>query len=154
MIQRIQTLYLLCAVIVLVVAMMLPIGKFLVGDEELTITTLMVTQSGGVKEMGSWPLAVLAVAATLLPFITIFLYKRRMLQMRLCLSEFVLLIGLQGFIIWVLSLGKDTLAEHGEVVASYSIPAILPLVAIIFVWLAMRAIMKDEALIRSMNRIR
>ncbi len=154
MIQRIQSLYLLCAVIVLVLAIMLPIGNFLVNDEEVTLTTLMVTQSGGVKEMGSWPLAILSIAATALPFITIFLYKRRMLQIRLCLSEFVLLIGLQGFIIWVLSLSKKTLAEHGDVVASYSVPAILPLVAIILVWLAMRGIMKDEALIRSMNRIR
>ena len=34
MIQRIQTLYLLCAVIVLVLAIMLPIGNFLVNDEE------------------------------------------------------------------------------------------------------------------------
>ena len=38
-------------------------------------------------------LGILLVAACLLPLITIFLYRRRMLQIRLCCVEMVLLLG-------------------------------------------------------------
>ncbi len=155
MIQRRQTLYLLCAVVVLVLVLVLPLGKYLVAGREVVLTALATTgETGGDRMVGSWPLAVLALAAALVPFVTIFLYKRRMLQIRLCFAEFVILLGLQGFVIWYLLLTKKMLSSFGEVLVAYQVTAIFPLVAMSLVWLALRGVMKDEALIRSMNRIR
>lgn len=154
MIQRKQSLYLLCAVIVLVLTMFLPLGKFLVADKEIILTSVTHSEIGVGISLGSIPLAILAVVATLVPLVNIFLYKRRMFQIRLCIAEFIILIGLQGFVVWVLYLTKSALAVHGTVSMVYAVAAIFPLVALLFVWLAMRGIMKDEALIRSMNRIR
>lgn len=154
MIQRKQTLYLLIVVVLLVLTMSLPLGKYLASDHEIVLTAFTISETGGGAVTGNLTLGILAVFAALVPLVNIFLYKRRMLQVRLCFVEFVLLAGLQGFVVWFLLFAKDKLADLGEVSVVYAVPAIFPLVCIVFVWLALRGIMKDEALIRSMNRIR
>jgi hypothetical protein len=156
MIQRRQTLYLLIVVVLLALTMALPLGRFLAGDTELVFSAFSISETGGDKLMGNYPLVLLATLATLVPLVTIFFYKRRMVQLRLCFSEFVLLTGLQGFIAWYLLHANSGLegAGEGDVMVAYSVPAIFPLVCIVFVWLALRGILKDEALVRSMDRIR
>lgn len=155
MIQRRQSLYLLIVVVLMTLTMTLPLGKFLAGDTELVFSALSIAETGVGEVMGNLPLAILGLLATLVPFITIFLFKRRMIQIRLCFSQFVLLIGIQGFIVWYLLHAKSLLLERFEnITVAYGIPAIFPLLSLVFVWLALRGIMKDEALVRSMNRIR
>lgn len=160
MIQRKQTLYLLAAVVLLVLTMVLPLGKYLANDTELVLTAFSISEKGGVKVVGNLPweiltaLGTLTLLSALVPFVTIFLYKRRFLQIRLCFAEFVLLAGLQGFIAWYLLHARNSLSAFGDISTVYCLPAIFPLVSIVFVWLALRGITKDEALIRSMDRIR
>ncbi len=95
-------------------------------------------------------IAILVTVATLLPFITIFLYKNRMLQMRLCGLSMGLQIGITAMVYF---LGSEVAEELGAEI-SYKIPMILPVVAVILTFLAMRAIGKDMALLKSMDRIR
>lgn len=145
----------LIAAVLVALTISLPLGKYLVGDEEFVLTAFSVSLTGTGKIVGTLPLTVLGIMALALPLVTIFLYKRRLVQIRLCFSEFVLLAGLQGFIVRYLFHVKNTLAAGGdELVFVYSVPAIFPLVSIFFIWLALRGIMKDEALVRSMDRIR
>ena len=101
-------------------------------------------------------LGLLYAAATLLPFVTIFLYRRRLLQIRLCAVEMVLLIGaLVMEAVYYLRF-KSLFAEMAvsEAHASIKLPMIFPLLALVFVFLASRAIFRDELLVKAADRIR
>ncbi|MDE6862637.1 MAG: DUF4293 domain-containing protein, partial [Alistipes sp.] len=91
MIQRIQTLYLLAAAAFMIVALCSPLAVFNVGAEEFTLSAFAL--SGAAESHNTLWLGILLAAATLLPPVTIFLFKRRQLQIRLCAAELVLLVG-------------------------------------------------------------
>jgi peptidoglycan/LPS O-acetylase OafA/YrhL len=94
----------------------------------------------------SWVLLVFLILCSAVGFITIFLYRHRMLQIRLCLFNTLVLLGLQGIIIYYV-----ITAEPGGV---FSLTVAFPLIAAILLVLAMRYIGRDEAMIRSLNRLR
>ena len=142
MIQRIQTLYLLFAAALVACAAFLPLASFASGGEEFE--TVQSTLYMGI-------LLMLALA---LPLVTIFLFKRRMLQFRLGVVEMILLLGAQIMMGLYYFLSYRVFASFEFHVQSVKIPLILPLIAMIFVYLAVRAIFRDELTIRSMNRIR
>ena len=107
----------------------------------------------------------LVIITTLFLFATIFVYKKRMIQLRLCKINLILLACLTGQILYRCFDAKATL-EKGEqffnaitneainVQLSFSWVLIFPIISVILVLLAMRGIRKDEALIKSLNRIR
>lgn len=78
----------------------------------------------------------------------IFLYKKRIAQMRIIVFTIVLLLGLFGLFFFFSYSGFEGAK------AAFKIPVVFPVVAIILDYLAIRSIGKDEALIRSLNRIR
>ncbi len=82
----------------------------------------------------------------LIPFITIFLFRWRRLQMRFCVVEIVLLVILEALMV--------VQAFFMFNVVVIPLAGLLPLLGIIFSWLAYRAIRSDERLIRSIDRIR
>lgn len=155
MIQRKQTLYLLAAAVLMALTLLLPLATYFVQGREFVLTGLRVTDitDPGAPVAAFTPicLTVVLALATLLPLVIIFLYKKRFLQVRLCFTETVLLIGTQGFIAYhVYNLYKST-----EVVSwKFGIPSIFPILALVFIILAIRAIVRDEKLIKSLNRIR
>jgi hypothetical protein len=79
-------------------------------------------------------------------FITILLYRHRMIQIRLCLFNSVVLLGLQGIIIYCM-----ITAAPGAV---FSLTVAFPLIAAILLVLAIRYIGRDEAVVKSLNRLR
>lgn len=152
MIQRIQTLYLLVATAFMAVAMFSPIAVFNVGTEEFSLSAFSLSGAG--ESRSTMWLGILLAAATVLPLVTIFLFKRRQLQIRLCAAELVLLIGSLVFIgiyYWLSNRMFDDIDTTHERLA---IGALMPLLSVIAVWLAMRAIFRDEMLVRSLDRIR
>ncbi len=70
--------------------------------------------------------------------------------MRLNLFNIVLMIGYLGLNYYYI----QNFSKQLSGVVSYEITAIFPFVAAVLTYLAIRAIGKDEALIRSMDRIR
>ena len=80
-----------------------------------------------------------------LAFITIFLFKKRTLQLRLC----VLGILLEAIVIFLYYREVTTFTQ-----GTYSLWAILHSLIVIFFMLAARAINKDEKLIKDSNRLR
>lgn len=152
MIQRIQTLYLFAAAALMVTALLTPLAYFAAGTDEYTLRAFSLSGSGMTQStiyMG----IVMALAAAV-PLVNIFLFKRRMLQIRLCAVELVLLLGSVAFIgiYYYLSTRMVSQAEfhtHG-----FRIAAVFPLVALVLDYLAMRAIFKDELLVKSLDRIR
>jgi hypothetical protein len=83
-----------------------------------------------------------------LHLVTIFLYKKRILQIRILAFTIILMLGLFGLFFYF------TYASFEEVKVAFKVAVALPLVCVILDWLAIRAIGKDEALVRSLDRIR
>lgn len=154
MIQRIQSLYLLVVAALMAVALFAPLAWFGSDAGEFRLHAFALRTLDGATVQSAWYMGVLLAAACVLPLVTIFLFRRRMLQLRLCVVEAVLLIGaavMEGiyyFLGWRVFSG---LAFHAQGLR----PAIgLPLVCLLFVWLAARAVLHDELLVRAADRIR
>ena len=159
MIQRIQTLYLLAATALVALMLFLPLTTFVCGSEEVVLKAFGA--SLGTEGSANLPLylGILLATATALPFVTIFLYKRRVLQIRLGGVELALLVGVMVFEVIYIYLTNASLTEwytnlEQSVDINLGVAAFLPIVAIVFVTLAMRATLRDELLVRSLNRIR
>ena len=155
MIQRIQSLYLLIITALMAVTLFCPIAKFNIEGEEVILSAFGVSDTvGTLSSMPVW-MGILLAGSTLLPFVTIFLFKRRMLQIRLCGVEIALLVGdlaLMVFYIYQLYANFLGKVEWGDMIIG--LPVIMPIVSIVLVVLAMRATLRDELLVRSLDRIR
>ncbi len=152
MIQRIQTLYLLGAVIVGVVMFFIPLGHLIL-EENLVVDFFHSGIANDEILENSYktlPLTTLLGISTGLSLLIIFLYKRRILQMRLCGINIFLNIGLIGLIVfYMFDAAKKLNAEK-----DFNVAIILPVVSIIFLYLAIRNIGKDEARVKAADRIR
>ena len=132
------------------------IGRFVNDTEVLASFSNFAFTSEVAKDIaGPWPFALLLGIVLLLNLMSIFLFNYRMRQLRLVVFSTILLVGYlaaYAFIVWVY---LQQLA-HANVAAHYELAhgAIYPLVCIILNMLAIRGIRKDEALVRSLDRIR
>lgn len=149
MIQRIQTVYLLAVAILAVVMMSTPLGSFVTPDYHMSeLNNLAVVSEEGVSDYAPWALFALLSVTAILALVTIFLFKKRMLQIRLTLFNMLVLVGYYvTLVVFVLNLKGDA-----SFVPSWTV--CLPLVSIILSWLAIRAIGKDEMLVKAYERLR
>lgn len=155
MIQRIQTLYLLVAVGLMVVTLACPVALLNVDGEQVTLSAFGISDSVGKLSNMSIFMGIQLALSTLLPLVTIFLFKNRVLQIRLCGAELVMLLGCLA--IMGVSIGRmcQTLVENFEwSMLALRLPVVMPVVAFILVLLAIRATLRDELLVRSLDRIR
>lgn len=147
MIQRIQTVYLLIIIVLIVQTFFFPFVSFFNDQETISFTALQFNTGEFVI-----PLAILVGVILSLAFISVFLFKNRLLQIRITFFNLLLLVGLLGLIayfVWELSTKK--LIDYQ---IKYNFTCIYPLISIVLASLAIRGMKKDEALIRSVNRIR
>lgn len=154
MIQRIQSLYLLLATLCIGATLLLPLVQYTDGTTEFTLKAFMVSDGSTSSLLPTLYLSILVSLSTLVPFVTIFLFKHRLLQIRLCIAEVVLLTGCAIMTGLYCYLAYRAVSEIPFGAVSVKIWTVLPIVAIGFVVLAIRAIFRDEMLIRSLNRIR
>ena len=149
MIQRIQTVYLLIVAILGVVVMSMPVGSFITPDSTiLEMSNLSITAADGSVNYDPWALFAIQMLSAVIALGTIFLYKKRMVQIRLSLFNIILLVG------YYATLGTFVymMKEDNSFVPAWNV--CLPFVSIILNWLAIRAIGSDEALVRSYNSLR
>ena len=155
MIQRIQSLYLVAVVALMATALLTPLAYFAAGSNIYELFAFeLVNQDNDAASQSTIYMGVIVALATIIPLITIFLYKNRMLQIRLCAVELVLLLGAQIFMALYYYLGNRMFEQLEFHTQGIRIAIIFPLVAIILDYLALRAIFKDEMLVRSLDRIR
>lgn len=155
MIQRIQTLYLLLVTILTGLMLLLPAGTFLGGTEEMRLTAFgFIDTADGTPVLHAYGLTATVIAAALLPLVAIFLYKKRLLQFRLCVVEMVLLAGVLLFEVYYVWGGARSLADFSVSAWKLSAAAFFPPVSIVFDYLALRGIRKDILLLKSLDRIR
>lgn len=156
MIQRIQTVYLLLVTVLSGWTLFGTQAKLISTETSLTYLlnfrgVVTATPDGGYfVSLQTWALTALCLLFVALSVATIFLYKKRLLQIRLCIVNGVLLVGYYALLfIYLWQAGKVLAAEW-----YLQLPAAFPLVALILIYLAIRAIAKDQALVKSLNRIR
>ena len=154
MIQRIQSLYLLVAAALMGLALILPVALFTLSSGEVYTLSAFSLSSAAESQSTIW-MGILMVAAAVLPFITLFLFKRRMLQVRLCAVEIVLLLGCIAFeAIYYYLAGANALENADVEHRQFGWAAIMPIIALILSAMAARATFKDEVMVRSFDRIR
>lgn len=98
-----------------------------------------------------WALMAIAAIIILVAFAAIFLYKKRMLQIRLCVFNALLLIGFYGLVAyftWEISGRADIFHFSPRIALGF------PLICLILDYLAIRNIGADETLVRSLERLR
>lgn len=139
MIQRIQTVYLFIVVVLQSVLLSSDIARYidLQGVETVCKTTDFTAT------------AFLASLTALIPAISLFLYKKRILQVRFNIFNSIILTVLQGYVLY----HTIRIANETEVF-KLSIPSVFPVISLVLSILAIKKILKDELLVKSLNRIR
>lgn len=163
MIQRVQSFYLLLTVLLSVLLFFLPISSKIIPANASTNTTeisykVKLTgvekyEGGKLVSMDSKPaLLIINLATGLLSLIIIFLFKNRKLQMKLC-RLCVLFCGcflVLGFY-FSDSMGR---VEGPDIKPMYLSGSYFPILQIVLLVMALRAIRKDDDLVQSADRIR
>ena len=152
MIQRIQTFYLSVAAILIMLLGFIEMASISVGNEIFSFNLLKLTEAAenGMTRT-NLELIILGAAIVLIEFFIIFKFKNRVLQMRLSTYNIILMLGLVGLSWWKIN---SAFSDIDGVVVAYRISMAFPIVGVILNYLAIRSIGKDEALVRSVDRIR
>ena len=84
MIQRIQSVYLLLITACLAVCLFMPVGRCVTaGVTSAELYNLRLIMADGVSDYTYWALFALLLSTAIISFVTIFLYKKRMHQVRM-----------------------------------------------------------------------
>ena len=177
MIQRKQTLFLLLAVCAMAMCFMFPIASFtakaplgvpvsgelnLIAKENPSLMNDIL--NGEAVTMGQkdyikvWPLAVLTILSAFVALVSMFLFKNRVTQMRLVAVAFLLgVIDIFLIFIWAVDAYIDKVTVPmacTDVNVHYGLGTWCPIVAVVLLFLAHRAIKKDEEKVRAADRLR
>ncbi|MFV0522274.1 MAG: DUF4293 domain-containing protein [Mangrovibacterium sp.] len=148
MIQRIQTLYVLLSSILIGLLFALPFAEIADATNQIfEFNAFGVEGNAGLLQNG-WAVSLLIGIILILQIVVVFLFKNRILQMRILTFVILLSLGLTGLLFFFVVKSFD------DATISYQITMSFPIIAAILDYLAIRAIGKDEALIRSVDRIR
>ena len=154
MIQRIQSLYLLVVTALMAVPLFAPLAWFAADGEEFRLYAFSLQTLEGESIQPTVYMGLLLLASCLLPLLTIFLYRRRMLQIRLCVVEMVLLLGAVAMEVIYYFLSVRAFSDQTLHAQGFKPSIALPIVCLFFMYLAVRAIFRDELMVRAADRIR
>ena len=161
MIQRIQTVYLLLVVALGITLCFVPVVQLVTPEDAETLRIFNLSASGleeitnedcqpTVCLQGLWGLLVTTALIPLLALTDIFLYRKRLLQVRLNIFTVMLCLGYYGVLAIYIWQAKLALGTDWHILPLASIP----LVCMVLTLMATRCILKDEALVRAADRIR
>jgi len=163
MIQRKQTIYLFFAGLITVILLFIPFGNYHInGDKFLEYNAFAVKAiTHKTVILNSIGNAILLILTSLLSFITIFLYKNRKLQLKfISVNMLVILITICTMVyvypsfIFVRQEAYTVNISSVNAVLEYNYVIIISFVSAVGLYLAKKAIMKDESMIRSADRLR
>ena len=141
MIQRIQSVWLLLAALVMAAIFYFPSYDFS-GTSALPISI-------GNDFLG----IILAAISIVLSLFTIFRYKKRKGQLGMIWLNILVCIGLQSWLFVRIS-NETAKPEMANVSGHYWIGLFLPLITIVLLFMARGGIRKDEKLVKSLDRLR
>ena len=151
--QRIQTLYLFLSGVTATLLLLFTLFTVTQSDPETiyaaNFTGLIVSGWTSIKYFNLVSF-VLTSLVTIISFVTIFLYKRRKLQIRLTIIGLLLMVAAIvafGYMLW-----RQT--DLMQATTQMRFWLILPIINLLCQYLAMRNIIKDDILVRASNRLR
>ena len=142
MIQRKQSLWLL-------IAALLNVCVFFFGIYRYHIMENGIDTLKEIRVNDHLPSLLLALVMTILPFVTIFMFGNRKRQVSM---SFVSILTVCSFIGIALGRTRDLGALSSS--ESYWLGTILPIASLVFLFMAIMGIRKDEKLVRSVDRLR
>jgi hypothetical protein len=158
MIQRIQTLFLVAATILIVVLLLLPIGIIYTNDAMYYYSTFTIKDVSGKMVLSSAYIGISLIVCALISIIAIFMYKNRLKQIRwttAAMYVYIITIVLMTFIFpeWIFSKalggGKPQLEYSNQWLL-----ITLMLGTALLLFFAKRFIIKDEQKVRKADRLR
>ncbi len=162
MIQRIQSAFLFLAALCLSVIFMFPVVVFNIRDTPLPmyVTGFPPESLYNAVVKGYWFIlfCIILIAAITLLLVALFSYKKRPRQLKLCSVSFFLTIIFLVLLCFV----PDVIAgriepgigKEASRIVKLQWPIALPVLSLALNYLAVRFIRKDEALVRSADRLR
>lgn len=172
MIQRIQTLYLFVVVVLFATMVATPLLDFKINNVKLDVENkeqakpdvkvtkdvkvYQMTYKGIVdKESGDMLIStslvtLYEIVVAVIALITIFLYKNRGSQIKLTIFNMVLQVGFY----MVVAVYMYTAYKYANTDFDFHLPIVFPLISLILSYLAFRAIVKDDLLVKSLGRVR
>ena len=162
MIQRIQTVLLLVAVICFTTACFMPVGTITTFDTDYVVTSWMLKENipNGAVVYPTYFIGLLQVVLAVMAFVAIFLYKNRPAQSKACVAALLLNIILVILMLWVypdavFAKLHQVAGANIEYYRAGQIPwvllSILPLLCLYF---ANKNILKDDKKVRAADRLR
>ena len=157
MIQRIQSVFLALVFLLGMVLFVSPVLSFTSYENTFlmnayhtinSVDNTVVSKNIGIGAMQG--------LVALLALVSVFLYKKRQLQIKLCKLN-ILLVAIQiAAIVLYIDVAKETISptSPNDVLIGIKYGAIFPIFSLIFLYLSIRFIKKDEDLIRSADRLR
>ncbi|MDD3877237.1 MAG: DUF4293 domain-containing protein [Bacteroidales bacterium] len=163
MFQRIQSVFLILAILISFAVFFFPLATFSVvghtfdifitGVKNLDADSPLDFKINMIFHLVIWIVIIIAIIATL------FLYKNRLLQMKL--NRFILMLNII-FIVLVFMFTdnikkqfvKTLTIDYESVEVTFGTATIIPLVVLVLIFLAGKFIKKDEMLVRSADRLR
>jgi len=158
MLQRIQSVYLAIVALASLLLFFFPLANYyndLHGNYKFFIYGVRCMDPEPKALFSTFfttPLVILTVVSLIFSVATIFLYKRRFLQIRICAFNLItnLVLIMVIFFFYATRIQSMTLTEPQYNFLGMS----LPLISIVFLILSNRAIRKDEVLVKSADRLR
>ena len=142
----------MAAIILTVMCLSMQIGSFKVAGIEVARVYNLWYTALGQHYFDTWPLMAVLLPTAVIGTYTIFMYRNRKTQALFCLLNVLLIIGwyVCYFVVGQMTGNKS----WGTVDFTPTWPAVFPAIALILYLMARRAILADEKLVKSMDRIR
>lgn len=125
------------------------LGSFTYNGDRMMVEAVGVYLNGELHHF-TWGLVGIGVISAVLSFVSIFFYRKRKLQIRLSKFNICLMVAFYLYFGYLLY----ELTTTGNLQFVRLVGTVMPAVAILFVVLAIRRISADEALVRSLDRLR
>jgi len=155
MLQRIQSIYLLFAALVIAALFVFPLvhDVFVDGQSVTVKVTGIYSYANGQANqvLAFMPLTIATAFVALIPIAIIFMYRDRKKQIMLCYGAMGIILA---YSYWVSTTVKNAIHDANLEMSNYGIGIILLSLAIFLVVFAQKAIQKDEKLVRSADRLR
>lgn len=160
MIQRVQTIYMLASVIAILSMHFFWLASFATPEATFSLTSLGLScaTEGFETDLMAWDLFLVLLVMLALPLVTIFLYKNRKLQLHMLIYTAVLDLCYYGLLWYKVDQYSDmVLAKIDsnvlDVALNYMMLA-MPALSIFCLIMAMRGVIYDIALLKSLDRLR
>lgn len=150
--QRIQTVWLLLVGLIMITFALQDVAVFTLPEGQACVLDNWRIYSAvdSTTLHSTWVIGVLSLLTGCASLGLIFLYKRRILQMRLTILTMLVIIGELIYIAWA---SNQFCSANGATFA-IRFPLALPIICLPLLYLASRRMIYDETLIRASQRLR